>query len=129
MSHRISLSRMGLASLAAAAIAAPTATAQPIDMHASTVKKPASQKQDLRTEAAVGATQAQPHTPGPPTWPQHPRSLAQSQAPVAVADGDGGGGIGDVPVPLIVIAGTLVLGAGAGLARVRHPVGPAPGGG
>jgi hypothetical protein len=52
------LSRLLIASLSAAAIAAPAAVAQPadpaqLDMHASTVTKPASAQQDLRSEAAA----------------------------------------------------------------------------
>jgi hypothetical protein len=52
------LSRLLIASLSAAAIAAPAAVAQPTDpaqqdMHASTVTKPASAQQDLRSEAAA----------------------------------------------------------------------------
>jgi hypothetical protein len=52
------LSRLLIASLSAAALAAPAAVAQPMnaahmDMHASTVTKPASAQQDLRSEAAA----------------------------------------------------------------------------
>jgi hypothetical protein len=52
------LSCLLIASLSAAALAAPAAVAQPMnaahmDMHASTVTKPASAQQDLRSEAAA----------------------------------------------------------------------------
>jgi hypothetical protein len=47
------LSRLAIASLTAAAVAAPAAVAQPMDMHASTVHKPAAAQQDLRGEAAA----------------------------------------------------------------------------
>jgi hypothetical protein len=99
------LSRLLIASLSAAAIAAPAAVAQPtdpaqLDMHASTVTKPASAQQDLRSEAAADPSRpagkdlrseaaADPSRapsnpgnssypgsfPGPPILPAHP-SLA-----------------------------------------------------
>jgi hypothetical protein len=99
------LSRLLIASLSAAALAAPAAVAQPMDpaqmnMHASTVTKPASAQQDLRSEAAADPSRpagkdlrseaaADPSRapsnpgnssypgsfPGPPILPAHP-SLA-----------------------------------------------------
>jgi hypothetical protein len=99
------LSRLLIASLSAAALAAPAAVAQPMgpaqmDMHASTVTKPASAQQDLRSEAAADPSRpagkdlrseaaadpsrapSNPGTssypgsfPGPPILPAHP-SLA-----------------------------------------------------
>ena len=138
-------SRLLIASLSAAAIAAPAAVAQPTDpvqrdMHASTVTKPASVQQDLRAEAAVAdpsrpagkdlrseatadpsrAPSSSPGSfPGPPVWPTNPQPIASAPAPVAdVVDG-GDGGI-DLPVALLAIAGTLALGGVITVAALKH---------
>jgi len=121
------MSRLLIASLAAAAVAAPTAVAQPtdpaqLDMHASTVTKPKSAQQDLRTEAAADTSRAPAYpgsVPGPPTWPMHPQPIPSAQAPVADG-GDGGNGGVDLPVALLSIAGTLALGGGLTVAGLRH---------
>ena len=139
------LSRLLIASLAAAAVAAPAAVAKPIDpaqldMHASTVTKPVSAQQDLRTEAAAKPASAQQDLrseaaadqsrapvrdgrfPGPPVFPSYPRAIAVAipDAPAAEAvDGGGDGGV-DLPVALLAIAGTLALGGGLTVAALRH---------
>ena len=137
------LSRLLIASLAAAAVAAPAAVAQPIDPQGSTSTSPKSAQQDLRSEAAADASSAPsyaryvqdlrseaaadpsraPSYPryiqGPPTWPVHPQPI--SSAPATVADaGDGGDGGIDLPVALIGIAGTLALGGGLTAVAFRH---------
>jgi hypothetical protein len=88
MSHRTTLPRLLIASLAAAALAAPAATAMPADaagtpkdarqadMHASTVTAPKPAIQDLRTEAA--ADQSRPLVRSP--------HLVQDLRTEAVAD-------------------------------------------
>ena len=132
MSHRITLSRLLIASLAAAALGAPAATAMPTDaagtvqdprqadMHASTVTKPKPAIQDLRTEAAADSSRApvqHPRLVGPPTWPAHAQPIA-AQAPSV--DGGGNGGGDDAPVWLIaVIGGTLALGSGMAVTSLR----------
>jgi hypothetical protein len=129
MSHRKTLSRLTLASLVAAALAAPAATAMPTDptgaaqdefIHSSTTK-PDSVAPDRRGEAA--AERSSPivprQLPGPPTWPTHPQSI--DPAPAKVADGDGGGG-DDVPVLAIILGGALVVAGGTAATAVtlRH---------
>jgi hypothetical protein len=137
MSYRKTLSRLAIASLAAASFAAP-ASAMTIDMYASTVQKPTPAKQDLRGEAAAdaaakpgkqdlrGEAAAAPavspvtRTPvaqGPPTWPAYPTPLPAPE-PAVVVDGDDGGI--EVPEAILAIAGTLVLGAGMAVVVLRH---------
>jgi hypothetical protein len=132
MSHRTTLPRLLIASLAAAALAAPAATAMPTgaagtpkdarqaDMHASTVTAPKPAIQDLRTEAAADQSRPlvrSPHLVGPPTWPAHPQPIA-AQAPSV--DGGGNGGGDDAPVWLIaVIGGTLAIGGGMAVTSLR----------
>jgi hypothetical protein len=141
------LSRLLVATLAVAALAAPSAMAQPIDtpmqqqdMHASTVTKPEAAQQDLRTEASqlpaypsrAAAQSAQTDLrgenakpvpssprvlPGPPTWPTDPKPIPPSEAPAVADDGDGGGI--DLPVALIGIAGVLALAGGLGAVALR----------
>jgi hypothetical protein len=139
------VSRLLVASLAVAALAAPAAVAQPIDarqkdMHASTVTKPEAAQQDLRTEAsalpaypsraAAKSAQADLRSenakpvpssprvlPGPPTWPTDPKPITPSKAPAVADDGDGGGI--DLPVVLIAIAGALALAGGIGVMALR----------
>jgi hypothetical protein len=113
------------AALAATAIAAPAATAQPADMHASTVPAAAQAQrgQDLRSPDAIdaavhprkpvnapGATAADsqstinPVAPGQPTWATSPKPIAPP-APAAVAHSDDGI---DWTTIGIGIAGTLL---------------------
>ena len=146
MSHRKTLSGLFVAPLLVAAIAAPTASAMPMqealqkDMHASTVVKPDAQKQDLRGEATIDATGQNPqtHTPsvqdlrgeaaadkpapeapvGLPTWPVDPKPIVPvTQAPVATTGGDDGI---EWPLSGIVIAGALLFGATVGSAGTRR---------
>jgi len=129
MSHRKTLSRLTVASLAAAALAAPAATAMPVDPTAGTVKdhwqahmpvNPKSAHQDLRSEAASGASGSplrHPSLAGPPTWPEHPQVIHRAPAPPA--GGGGGGGEDDAPVLLLAIGGALVLGGGMAVTAVR----------
>ena len=121
------MSRLLIASLATAALAAPSAVAQPtdpaqLDMHASTVTKPKSAQQDLRSEAAADPSRSPAYPgsfPAPPTWPTHPQPIPSAHAPVADA-GDGGDGGIDLPVALLGIAGTLALGGGLTVAGLRQ---------
>ena len=135
------LSRLLIASLAAAAVAAPAAVAQPIDPQGTTSSSPQSAQQDLRSEAAADPSRASqsaqqdlrteatadpsraPSYPryvqGPPTWPMHPQPISPAPAHVADAGGGDNGGI-DLPVALISIAGTLALGGGFAAVTLRH---------
>jgi hypothetical protein len=133
------MSRLLIASLTAAAIAAPAAVAQPIDptgpaqdtapaaqdlrTEAAAAPSPApSAPQDLRSEAAAAPSSAPSHpryVQGPPTWPMHPQVISSAPAQVAdVSDGDGGGI--DLPVALIGVAGMLALGGGLTAVALRH---------
>jgi hypothetical protein len=93
----MTLSRIIVAMVATLALAAPTALAQPPDMHASTAiaaaKERATQQQDLRSPDARDAA-TRPQYPGRaagPTWPAHPKPVSPpSQAPATVAHTDGG---------------------------------------
>ena len=102
-----------LATLAAAALIAPAANAEPADMHASTAqaaakaRAEAQHKQDLRSPDARDAGRSLPPAEqlppaGQPTWPLHPTPLTPpAQEPAT--DGDGS------PVPVIpLVAGALV---------------------
>lgn len=143
MPYRKNISRLAVAALLAAAVAAPTAMAQPaLDTNVSPGQKPAPGTQDrrsesvreqsvvpqtkapatgdLRSESAKDQTRApQPRGPfpGPPTWPAYPRALTPPAETVATGDGDGG----DVewPVAVLALAGTLLLGGGLGAAAYR----------
>jgi hypothetical protein len=141
------ITRTIVVALAALAITAPVATAMPIDAHArqdlrgsaepapaalnsrtktpaaqrdmyaSTVVKPAPQKQDLRSEVAADPSRAPEPPVGLPTWPLDPRPITPvEQQPVA--DGDGGGA--DWQVPAFAIIGSLLLIGGLGLAGTRY---------
>jgi hypothetical protein len=168
MPDRRNLSRLAIASLLAVAVCAPMATAKPIDdggvkskahapssaamdMHASTVKKPASANQDLRTEASVPGARppvseldaAQvtkpdlrsenaadpsraPEPPvGLPTWPLDPKPIIPASPQPVAGDGDGDGI--DWPIAALVLAGALALGGGVGIAghRLRTQTRPA----
>jgi hypothetical protein len=128
------LSRLIIVSLTAAAIAAPAASAKPIDPTGAApdtaaviedargeAVKPQTRtpvNQEMRTEAAKDPSRAPAvkPLPGPPTWPSHPRALTPPQATVT-DDGDGGGI--DLPVALIGIAGIVALGGGLTVAALR----------
>ena len=128
-----------LAALAAAALIAPAAQAQPADMHASTAQAAAKAqqqpKQDLRSPDARDATVKPPHSgptvnglgttavdsasqlppAGQPTWPVNPQPITAPAQPATDDDGS--------PVPVIpVIAGLLgvVLAAAAARYGVRR---------
>jgi hypothetical protein len=129
------LSRVLIASLTAAAIAAPAAMAQPIDPTGPQQDKaPAAQdlrteavmpqtgtpvERDMRTEAAKDPSRAPEisQLPGPPTWPAYPRALTPPQA--TVTDGGDGGGV-EAPIVALIIAGALALGGGLTVAALRH---------
>ena len=130
MQHRKSLA---VAPLLVAAIAAPTAMAQPLEGPPSTAHKfvvrqdlrseaatPGSRapivRQDLRSEATADTSRAPKAPAGLPTWPLHPRPLGPvSEQPVA----DGGGDGVDWQVPALAIVGTLLLGASVGVVKIR----------
>jgi hypothetical protein len=131
------LSRLLIASLTAAAVAAPAATAQPVEPVPMTPN--AAPNQQLQGEAAKDQAPApSPHqqlqgeaakdpsrapapavepVPGPPTWPVNPEPIAPPAAPVA-DDGDGGGI--EAPVLALIIAGGLALAGGLAAAALRH---------
>ena len=124
------------AALAASAIAAPAATAQPADMHASTAQAAAKaqQRQDLRGEHAQdaalhprkavvvnapGATvvesqsKSTPVAPGQPTWAVNPKPLPPLTAQAAATKSDDGVdwttiAIG-VGLTLLLVGGIAVL--------------------
>jgi hypothetical protein len=148
MQHRKTLSSLAVSALLVAAIAAPVATAMPIDprqrdMHASTVEKSAAPKQDLRTEAAAekSRTPVNPQTNAPiakqdlrteaaadpSRAPELPAGLPtwplnpKPIVPVSqepVADGDGGGV--DWQVPVFAAIGALLLAGGLAVAGTRY---------
>lgn len=100
--------RILVALLAAMALAAPAAQAQPADMHASTAlaAAKAQHRQDLRSPDAVDAARehdvATAALPGPPTWPSNPQPIS---TPAATSD-DGGGT--DAPTIALGILGSLL---------------------
>ena len=135
------------AALAASAIAAPAATAQPADMHASTAQAAAQaqQRQDLRGEHAQdaalhprkavvvnapGATvvesqsKSTPVAPGQPTWAVNPKPLPPVTAQAAATKSDDGVdwttiGLG-IGISLLVIGGIAALSSRSkGLPRTR----------
>ena len=140
------IARMAVASMAAAAVAAPTASAMPMqdvaaarDMHASTVVQAARgagdrrgegsitslrpqtgghvATADLRTEAAKGPSTSPAPPAGLPTWPADPKPIVPAPAePVAATDGDGG--TIEWPTALLIAAGALAL--AGGLAAMVH---------
>jgi hypothetical protein len=155
MPDRRKMSRLAIASLLAGALTAPVANAKPIDggytskayapssaqmdMHASTVKKPASANQDLRTEGSIAPSRAAaqasgvktdlrsenaadpsraPESPvGMPTWPADPKPIAPV-APQPVA-GDGDGGNVEWPIAVLALTGALALGGALVIAGRR----------
>jgi hypothetical protein len=163
MPDRKRMFRVAIAALLAVAVTAPAAGAMPIaeaadksagapgaalmDMHASTVRRPAAPQQDLRTESsiapsrqaahasaakpdlrtenAVDSTRAPEPPIGLPTWPLDPKPIAPvSPQPVAV---DGDGGDIDWPIAALALAGALALGGGLAFAgqRLRTQTRPA----
>lgn len=132
------LSRLLIATLTAAAVAAPAAVAMPTDptgpSDAAQMSAEPSVAQDLRGEATVETTRG-PNSgqdlrteitkdptraplPGPPTWPENPQVIAPPQEPVPADDGDGGGI--EAPLMALIIAGVLALGGGLTVATLRH---------
>ena len=93
--------RILVALLAAMALAAPAAQAQPADHQPA--KPP---QQDLRSPDAVDAARehnaATPPFPGPPTWPSDPQPIS-----TPAATSDDGGGI-DAPTIALGILGSLL---------------------
>ena len=139
MQYRKHLSALATAPLLAAAIAAPAATAQPIDpgafhtaaavqqdlrgeaatggARAPIVRQSVVSAQDLRSEASADTARAPETAPGVPTWPVNPKPLTPVSQPVA-----DGGGDGDIDWPLSVLAlfGSLLLGGSLGVAGTRY---------
>ena len=105
--------RIVVAALAAALFAAPTAFAQPPDMHASMALYTA--KQDLRMPdrraPAQPASAAKDYSKNAASGDFAP--AVNKPAPVAVADTGGGAGIATLPFVLFV-SGALMLGGAAG---------------
>ena len=116
MSHRRNLCRLVLATLAAASVAAPAASAIPVDPTG-----PAAAFDARGESAAGGGPTSRPLNhgpfPGPPTWPEDPAPLPPRTAPVRAGDGADGGV--DLPVVLLSIAGTLAIGGGMAVAASR----------
>ena len=106
--------RIVVAALAAALFAAPTAFAQPPDMHASMAVYTAKQ-QDLRNPdrraPAQPASAAKDYSKNAASGDFAP--AVNRPAPVAVADTGGGDGIDTLPFVLFV-SGALMLGGAAG---------------
>ena len=140
MPHGNTLSRMLIAGLAAALIAAPAAMAQPSEPVTTSApaqtKEPAidnargefaqsqadavSPSSKTAAEAAIAAGQPEPKpVPGLPTWPLHPRVLTPPASTTAVADDGDGGGV-DAPIVALIIAGALGLAGAATVAMHRH---------
>jgi hypothetical protein len=143
MPHGNTLSRMLIAGIAAAIIAAPTAMAQPINPvtiaqpepeasinqeqrteHAkqqADAVSPSPKTADLRSEAAKDPSRAPAPPrplPGPPTWPMHPRVLTPPTTTAVADDGDGGGV--EAPIVALIIAGALALAGGLTVAMHRQ---------
>ena len=134
------------AALVITAIAAPAATAQPPDMHASTAQ--AQHRQDMRSADAIDAAQnprrpnqaetisggvpvapvvpAAPVAPGQPTWPTNPKPIAAAPAVETTAGDDGvdWGTIGlGIAGTLLALGGIVALTKrGGGVPRARASV-------
>ena len=154
MPDRRKMYRLAIAALLAAGVAATPAMAQPsqegmytskayapssaaMDMHASTVHKPAAANQDLRTEGSIAPSRAAHHAmtadlrgefaadpaPAPeppvgmPTWPVDPQPIAPAAPQPVATDGDGGGI--EWPIALIALAGAMAIGGAVGIAGRR----------
>ena len=133
----MSPTRTLVAALAAATLAAPSALAQPADMHAGRAQ-PATKAQDLRSpdtrDAATrpanasqqdlrhlragAATTTRVPLPGPPSWPAHPQPIS----PPITAAQQPDDGIDTATIALGIAASLLAVGALAGIAsRTRRP--------
>jgi len=137
MPNRRNVLRLAIASLLAAAVCAPTATAKPIydgafksKADTSTVKKPRSTIQidkvpgarppvsefeapqaappDLRSENTADPSRAPAPPAGLPTWPAYPQPLVPRLPQPVAADGNGDGI--DWPIAALILAGALALG-------------------
>jgi hypothetical protein len=116
--------RTATITLAAAALAAPTAIARPADTPPTATA--AVQEQDLRAVDARDAA-AKPRDareaaarplPGPPTWPTNPQPI--NSVPAAEAT-DSGNGIGWATIAIGIAGSLLAVGAIAGIAgRTRR---------
>ena len=120
MTPRSIFTRTATITLAAAALAAPTAIARPTDTPP--IATAAVQEQDLRSPDARDAA-ARPRDareaaawplPGPPTWPTNPQPI--NSAPAAEAT-DSGNGIAWATIAIGIAAGLLAVGAIAGRTR------------
>ena len=123
-----------VAALAAATLAAPSAFAQPADMHGAFAKpaakttgqdlrspdtrdaatRPTSARaQDLRHLRAGGDATTQAPLPGPPTWPAHPQPIS---APITAAP-QRDDGIDPATIALGIAGSLLAVAAIAGIAN------------
>ena len=126
----MSLTRTLVAALAAASLAAPSALAQPADMHAGLAQpakqdlrspdtrdaatRPANARaQDLRHLRAGGDATTQAPLPGPPTWPAHPQPIS---APITAAP-QRDDGIDPATLALGIAGSLLAVAAIAGIAN------------
>jgi hypothetical protein len=110
---RKTLSRLAIASTAAAAIAAPTALAQPIDPP--TAPSGAYMPDDVRTPDGVDQSRAPLRDRAvPPSWPANPKAIHTVQL-TAADDGDGL----DWQVPAIAAGGVALVLGGLGARRLR----------
>jgi hypothetical protein len=116
MSQRKTLSRLTVASLATAALAAPAATAMPIDRSGRAVHTQAA-LEDRRAEVAADPS-VFTRPAGPPSWTADVNPVARAQAQLAGA-GDDGGGSNDSLVLVLVVAGALALGGGMAATAMR----------
>ena len=124
----MSLTRTLVAALAAASLAAPSALAQPADMHAGLAQpakqdlrspdtrdaatRPANARaQDLRHLRAGGDATTQAPLPGPPTWPAHPQPIS---APITAAP-QRDDGIDAATIALGIAGSLLAVAAIAGI--------------
>ena len=120
MTPRSIFTRTATITLAAAALAAPTAIARPTDTPPTATA--AVQEQDLRSpdarDAAANPRDAREAAfrplPGPPTWPTNPQPI--NSAPAAEAT-DSGNGIAWATIAIGIAAGLLAVGAIAGRTR------------
>ena len=136
-SHRSTPGRSLAAALAILAVAAPSALAQPADMHAGPAQpatpaqdlrspdtrdaatRPANaSQQDLRHLRAGAATTTRAPLPGPPSWPAHPQPIS----PPSTAAQQPDDGIDTATIALGIAASLLTVGTLAGIAsRTRRP--------
>ncbi len=124
MSHRKTLSRVTVASLAAVALAAPAATAMPVDPAGTrqadvSVNPVTKESVHQRGEPAVERSRLSVPNPRsvPPWWAEWAGHHAGAQTAGGSVD-DGGD---DVPVALLVIGGALVLAGGTAAVAAFRP--------